>query len=154
MTKYKILLDTDKYWDKTIAHFTDLFSLRMAYGNNNAANSGFESKVSICNHSSAQSVITSNTESDFTQDLYIKSLEESLAAACNYCTTDAATCTPVPPSINHFAILQTELAEQRKQVTEVMAQNTKFLVALSKGDGSGGSGSGCGGKGGGGDQGG
>ena len=49
---------------------------------------------------------------------------------------DAAVWTPVPLSIDHFTILQTKLAEQCKQVTEVMAQNTKLLVALSKGDGS------------------
>ena len=34
MTKYKILLDTNKVWDKSLAHFMDLFSLR-----NKAANS-------------------------------------------------------------------------------------------------------------------
>ena len=86
-------------------------------------------------------------ESDFTCNLYIKSLEKSLAAAHDYCATDAVTCTPVPPSINHLTILQTKLAEQRKQVMEVMTQNTKLLVALSKGGGSGGgSGKGVGGN--------
>jgi hypothetical protein len=59
----------------------DLFSLRKAYGNNKAANSGFESAAHICDHSSPCSVITANTKSDFTCDLYIESLEESLAAA-------------------------------------------------------------------------
>jgi hypothetical protein len=39
MTKYEILSDTNKVWDKTLAHFTDLFSLCKAYGNNKAANS-------------------------------------------------------------------------------------------------------------------
>jgi hypothetical protein len=50
MTKYEILSDTKKVWDKTLAHFTDLFSLRKAYGNDKAANSGFESATHICNH--------------------------------------------------------------------------------------------------------
>jgi hypothetical protein len=151
MTKYEILLDADKDWDKTLAHFTDLLSLHKAYGDDKVANSGFKSAAHVRDQSSAQSVITSNTESDFTLDLYIESLEESLTAACNYCIMNAATRTLVPPSIDHFIIQQTELAEQRKQVMEVMAQNTKLLVALSKGGGGSGGG---GGKGGGGNQGG
>jgi hypothetical protein len=80
-TKYKILLDTNKVWYKTLAHFTELFSLRKAYGNNKAANSRFESAAHVHDHSSACSVTTANTESDFTCNLYIKSLEESLAVA-------------------------------------------------------------------------
>jgi hypothetical protein len=62
MTKYKILLDGNKVWDKALAHFTDLFSLRKAYGNDNAANSGFKSAAHTRDHSSACSVITANTE--------------------------------------------------------------------------------------------
>ena len=34
MTKYEVLLDTNKDWDKTLAHFMDLFSLCKAYNNN------------------------------------------------------------------------------------------------------------------------
>jgi hypothetical protein len=81
MTKYKILSDANKVWDKTLAHFTDLFSLCKAYGNNKAANSGFKSIAHVCDHSSACSAITANTESDFTHDLFIESLEESLVVA-------------------------------------------------------------------------
>ena len=66
---------------------------------------------------------------------------------------DSAARIPVPPSIDHFTILQTELAEQCKQVTEVMVQNKKLLLALLKGGGGGG-GSGSGGKSGGGNHGG
>ena len=84
LTKFEILADTDKTWDKTLAHFTALFSLRKAYGSNKAANSGFKSVVHTRNFSSASSVITTNTESDFTRDLYIKSLKESLATAGEY----------------------------------------------------------------------
>ncbi len=57
----------------------DLYALRKAYGDNRAANSGFESAAHIQKKSLGHSVIT--TESDLTRDLYIKSLEESLAAA-------------------------------------------------------------------------
>jgi hypothetical protein len=156
MTKYEILSDANKVWDKTLAHSTDLFSLCKAYGDNKAANSGFKSTAHVRDHSSACSVITTNTESDFTRDLYIESLEESLMAAQEHCVTDATTCSPVPPVFDPLALLQTKLAEQRKQVLEVMAQNAKLTAALSKGGG-GGNGRGGGGgrgKGGGGDNGG
>ncbi len=122
----------------------DLFSLRKAYGDNKAANSGFDIAAHIRDHSSACSVITANTKSDFTRDLYIESLEESLAAAQEHCATDATTRSPVPPVFNPLTLLQTELTEQRKQVSEVMAQNAKLMAALSKG-GSGGDGGGGGG---------
>jgi hypothetical protein len=94
MTKYEILLDTNKSWDKTLAHFTELFSLRKAYCNNKAANSRFKSTAHVCDHSSARSVTTANTKSNFTRDLYIESLKESLAAAWEYCALDATKCTP------------------------------------------------------------
>ena len=81
MTKYETLSDANKVWDKTLAHFADLFSLRKAYGDNKAANSGFESTAHVRDHSSTRSITTANTESDFICDLYIKSLEESLASA-------------------------------------------------------------------------
>jgi hypothetical protein len=139
MTKYKILSDANKVWDETPAHFTDLFSLRKAYGNNKAANSGFKSAAPVRDHSSVCSGITANTKSDFTCNLYIESLEESLAAAREHCATDATTRTPVPPVFDPLMLLETELVEQRKQVLEVMAQNAKLMATLSKG-GSGGKG--------------
>jgi hypothetical protein len=145
MTKYKILSDANKFWDKTLAHFTDLFSLRKAYGNNKASNSGFKSAAHVRDHSSACSVITANTKSDLTCDLCIESLEESLTAAQEHCATDATTCSPVPPVVDPLMLLQTELAEQRKQVLEVMVQNAKLMAALSKGGGGGGGGRGKGG---------
>jgi hypothetical protein len=144
MTKYKILLDTNKVWDKTLAHFTDLFSLCKAYSNDKAANSRFKSMAHVCNHSSARSVTTATTKSDFTCALYIKSLEESLAAAREYCALDATTRTPVPPAFDPLMLLQTKFAEQRKQVSEVMVQNASLMVALSKGGGGGNSSGGSG----------
>ncbi len=80
------------------------------------------------------------------RDLYIESLEESLAAAWEYCALGANTRTLVPLAVNSLTLLQTELAEQRKQVSEVMAQNASHMVALSKGGGGGGSGGGSGGQ--------
>jgi hypothetical protein len=151
MTKYEILSDTNKVWDKTLAHFTELFSLCKAYGNDKAANSGFESAAYVCDHSSACSITTANTKSNVTCNLYIESLEESLAVAWEYCTLDATTRTPVPLAFDPLTLLQTKLAEQRKQVLEVMAQNASLMAALSKGGGgSNGGGGGSGGSGGGG----
>jgi len=144
MTKYEILLDSNKVWDKKLAHFfTELLSLRKAYGDDRAANSGFESAAHIRDHSSVHSIITATTESDLTRDLYIESLEESLAAAREQYASDATTRTPIPPAFNPLTLLQTELAEQRKQVSDVMAQNAKLIATLSK---SGGGDSGGGGR--------
>ncbi len=39
MTKYEILANLDKIWDKTLTHFMDLYALRKAYGDDRAANS-------------------------------------------------------------------------------------------------------------------
>jgi hypothetical protein len=124
-----------------LAHFTELFSLRKAYGNNRAANSGFTSAAHIHDHASTHSIITDNTESELTRDLYIESLEESLAAARGKYALDTTTRTPVPPTSDPLTLLQEALAEQRKQVLEIMAQNAKLIATLSKG-GSGNSG-GC-----------
>ena len=69
------------------------------------------------------------------RDLYIKSLKESLVAAWEQYASDATTRTPIPPAFDPLTLLQTELAEQRKQVLEVMAQNAKLIATLSKGGG-------------------
>ena len=144
MTKYEILSDSNKVWDKTLAHFTELFSLRKAYGNDRAANSGFESAAHIHDHASAHSILTDNTESELTRDLYIESLEESLAAAREKYALDATTHTPVPPTFDPLTLLQEALAEQRKQVSDIMAQNAKLIATLSKGGGGDSGGSGIG----------
>jgi hypothetical protein len=71
--KYEILTDSEKVWAETLTHFTDLYVLRKAYGNNRAANSGFESAAHIRENSFGHSIIT--TESNLTCDLYVESLE-------------------------------------------------------------------------------
>ncbi len=96
MAKYEILADLDKVWEKTLTHFTDLYALRKAYGNDRVANSGFESAAHIRENSSGHSVIT--TESDLTRDLYVESLEESLAAAHEYVAKDMAARAAPPPA--------------------------------------------------------
>jgi hypothetical protein len=50
MTKYNILSDANKVWDKTLAHFTDLFSLCKAYADNRAANNRFKSAAHVRDH--------------------------------------------------------------------------------------------------------
>jgi hypothetical protein len=124
---------------KTLTHFTDLYALRKAYGNDRAANSGFESAAHVRENSSGHSVIT--TESNLTRNLYVKSLEESLTAACKYVAKDTATRAAPPPANEQLTLLRNNLDAQRKQFKLVMEQNSKLLAALSKGGGDGG---GCG----------
>jgi hypothetical protein len=147
MTKYEILVDLDKVWEKTLTHFTDLYALCKAYGNNRAANSGFESAVQVQEIFLGHSIIT--TESDLTRGLYIGSLEESLVVAQEYVTKDMAAHAAAPPANEQLTLLRNNLDAQRKQFELVMEQNSKLLAALSKGgrgDGGRGGGSSGGGK--------
>ncbi len=81
MTKYKMQSDADKEWDPTLDRFFKLFARRKAYGNDCAANSGFESAATMFNVPFDCTFATSKSDGDFTAcDLYIKSLEESLAS--------------------------------------------------------------------------
>jgi hypothetical protein len=77
------------------------------------------------------SVIT--TESNLTRDLYIKSLEESLAAAHEYVTKDMAARAAPPPANEQLTLLYNDLNAQCKQFELVMEENSKLLAALSKG---------------------
>jgi hypothetical protein len=119
----------------TLTHFMDLYALRKAYGNNRAANSGFESAAHIQENSLGHSVIT--TESSLTRNLYIESLEESLAVAQEYVTKDMAAQAAPPPANEQLTLLCNDLNAQRKQFKLVMEQNSKLLAALSKGGGGG-----------------
>jgi hypothetical protein len=124
---------------KTPTHFLDLYALRKAYDNDRAANSGFKSAAHVRENSSGHSVIT--TECDLTRDLYMKSLEESLAAACEYVAKDRAA-RAVPSLANEQStLLRNNLDAQCKQFELVMEKNSKLLMALSKGGKGGG---GCG----------
>ncbi len=91
MTKFKVLPDADKAWDKMLTHFTNLYALCKAYGNDRAAKSGFESAAHVRNMSTSRSVVT--TESNITPNLYLESLEESLAAVREYAAKE-----PPPPT--------------------------------------------------------
>jgi hypothetical protein len=131
MTKYEILANLDKVWEKTLTHFTDLYALCKAYGNDRVANSGFESAAYVQENSSGHSIIT--TESNLTRDLYIESLEESLAAAREYVAKDTAARAVPPPADDQLTLLHNNLDAQHKQFKLVMEQNSKLLAALSKG---------------------
>ncbi len=100
----------------------------------------------IRDHTSTHSVTTANTESDFTHNVYINSLEEPLVVAWDYCALDATTSTTVLLTFDPVTLLQTELAEQRTQVAEVMTQNATLMAALSKGGRGGNSEGGRGGR--------
>jgi hypothetical protein len=50
---------------------------------------------------------------------------------------DATACTPISPAFDPLTFIQTKLAEQRKQVLEVMLQNTSLMTVLSKSGGGG-----------------
>jgi hypothetical protein len=136
MTKYEILADSDKVWEKPLTHLTDLYTLRKAYGNDRVANSSFKSAAHVQENSLGHSVIT--TESNFTRNLYIESLEESLAAAHKYVAKDTAASAAPPPANEQLTLLRNNLDAQCKQFELVMEQNSKLLAALSMGGGDGG----------------
>jgi hypothetical protein len=112
MTKYENLTDLDKVWGKTLTHFMDLYTLRKAYGNNRAANSGFKSAAHVQENSLGHSVIS--TESNLTRNLYVKSLEESLAAACKYVAKVTAAGAAPPPANEQLTLLCNNLDAQCK----------------------------------------
>jgi hypothetical protein len=89
MTKYKMQADINKTWLYTLQFFTKLFTQRKAYGEDRAANSSFYSAAHINNIPTNCSLVS--TSSDFTpHNLYIESLEESLAAAWEYVAKELA----------------------------------------------------------------
>jgi hypothetical protein len=95
MTKYEMRLDTDKAWDPTFNHFSQLFVQCKAYGNDSAANSGFESAAAMYGIPSNRTIATTKSSSDFTsRDPCIESLEESLALAHDYVTNAPTTHLP------------------------------------------------------------
>jgi hypothetical protein len=133
-------------YGKNITHFTDLYALLKAYGDDRETNSGFESAAHVQENSLGNSITT--TESNLTRDLYVKKLEESLAVAREYVAKITAACTAPPPANEQSTLLSNNLDAQRKQFKLVMKKNFKLLAALSKG-GRGGGGRGGGSSGGG-----
>jgi hypothetical protein len=140
MTTFKILPDADKVWDKTLAHFTDLYARRKAYGDDRAANSGFKSAAHVRDDSSSGNS-AGTTANNLTRELYVESLEEFLTAVREYMAKDTSAPPATPPAItNQVTLLRNDLDSQCKQFELVMEQNSKLLAALSKGGGGGSSG--------------
>ncbi len=146
MTKYKMQADINKTWLHTLQFFTKNFAQRKAYGDDRVAYSGFNSAAHINNIPTNCSLVS--TSSDFTtRDLYIESLEESLAAAREYVAKE---CTPTLDKPDPADLLCMEFDAQRKQFDLIMKQNSTFLAAMAKGNGGGGGDGSSGGSGGGG----
>ncbi len=133
MTKYEMRSDADKEWDPTLDHFSKLFAQHKAYGNDHAANSGFESTATMFEVPSDRTFVISKSNSNFTShDLYIESLKESLALACNY-MTNAPTTTPAPtPVVNLMTTLHLDMDTQHKQFELLLKQNLDLVAAYAK----------------------
>jgi hypothetical protein len=133
MTKYEMRLDAAKEWDSTLDHFSKLFAQRKAYGNNCAANSGFESTTTMFNVPSNRTFVTSKSNGDFTaRDLYIESLEELLALARDY-MTNAPTMAPAStPVTNPLTTLRLEMDAQLKQFKLLIKLNLDLVTAFVK----------------------
>jgi hypothetical protein len=133
MTKYKMQSDANKEWDPTLDHFSKLFAQRKAYGNNHAANSGIESAATMFDVPSDRTFVTSKSNGNFTAlDLYIKSLEESLALAHNY-MTNAPTVAPAPiPVVDPLTTLHLDMDAQRKQFKLLLKQNLDLVATFAK----------------------
>ncbi len=137
MTKYKMRLDADKEWDPTLDHFSKLFVQRKAYGNDRIANSGFESASTMFDVHSDCTFVTSKSNGNFTScDLYIKSLEESLALARDYMTNTPMTAPAPTPVVNPMTTLHLDMYAQRKQFELLLKQNLDLLTAFAKVSGS------------------
>jgi hypothetical protein len=133
MTKYKMRLDTNKAWDPTLDHLSKLFAQRKAYGNNHATNSRFESAAAMYNIPSNRTITTAKSSGDFTlHDLYIKTLEESLALACNYVTNAPTTAPALTPVVNPMVTLCLKMKALCKQLNHLLEKNLDLVAAFTK----------------------
>jgi hypothetical protein len=148
MTKYEMLIDKDKTWALTLQHFTQLYVQQKVYGDDRAANSGFNSMANIYNVPSNQSMASTAPSKKTTRALYIESLEEPLVTAREYVTKVPNT--PIAP--DPMAMLRAELDAQQKQFELIMKQNLDLLTNVAQNGGGNGDGGGNGGGGGGGDN--
>ncbi len=124
-------MDADKEWDPTLDHFSKLFVKRKAYSNDRDANSGFKCTATMFDVPSNCTFAMSKSNGDCTtRDLYIESLEESLALARDY-KTNAPTPAPAStPIVDPLATLSLELDAQRKQFELLLKQNLDLATAF------------------------
>ncbi len=119
MTKYKMQANINKTWLHTLQYFTNFYAQCKAYGDNRAASSSFDSAVPINNIPTNCSLVS--TSIDFTtRNLYIESLEESLAAAREYVAKE---CAPTPEKPDPAYLLCMELDAQCKQFDLIIKKN-------------------------------
>jgi hypothetical protein len=129
MTQYEMRSDVDKLWAPTLDHFSLLYANRKAYGDDRAANSGFESASAMYDVPSDRTITTTNSGDNTSRDLYIESLEESLAIAREYAKTPGANNTA---TLTDFERMLAEMDVQRKQFETLMKQNSDLVAALAK----------------------
>ncbi len=127
MTKYEMLVNKDKTWALTLQHFMQLYAQQKVYGDDRAANSGFNSIANIYDVPSDQSMASTAPSEITTCDLYIESLEKLLAAAHEYVTKVPNT--PIAP--DPMAMLRAELDAQQKQFELIMKQNLDLLTNMA-----------------------
>jgi hypothetical protein len=133
MIKYEMQSDADKEWDPTLDHFSKLFAQHKAYGDDRTASSGFKSAATMFDIPSNHTFATSKSNGNFTSsDLYIESLDESLALACNY-MTNAPTTAPAPtPANDPMTTLRLDMDAQCKQFELLLKQILDLAAAFAK----------------------
>jgi hypothetical protein len=133
MTKYKMQSDADKEWDPTLDHSSNLFAQCKAYSNYHAANSRYESAASMFNVPSNRTFAMFKSNGNFTaRDLYIKSLEESLALAHAYMTNAPTPAPASTPIVDPLATLCLKMDAQRKQFKLLLKQNPDLVTAFAQ----------------------
>ena len=131
MTMYEMRSDANKAWTPPLDHFLLIFAQRKAYSDDRAAHSGFESAATVYDVPSDCTVATIASISDtITRDLYIESLEESLAIARDYVAKPHAA--PAPNINDPFASLRADMDAQRKQFDALLQQNADLVAAIAK----------------------
>jgi hypothetical protein len=131
MTKYKMQSDADKEWDPTLDHFSKLFAQCKPCGNDRAADRGFKSAATMFDVPSDRTFAMSKSNSNFTAlDLYIESLEESLALARDYITNAPTPAPASTPIADPLASLCLEMDTQCKQFELLLKQNLDLVAAF------------------------
>jgi hypothetical protein len=133
MTNYKMRSNANKEWDPTLNHYSKLFVKHKAYGDNRAANIRFKRTATMFDVPFDRTFVTSKSNGNFTtQDLYIESLEESLALARNYMTNAPTTAPASTPVFDALTTLCLEMDAQCKQFKLLLKQNLDLVAAFVK----------------------
>jgi hypothetical protein len=110
-----------------------LFAQHKAYGDNCTANSRLESAAAMYNVPSNCTIATTKSSGDFTShDLYIESLEKSLALAHNYVINTPTMAPALTPVIDPMTTLRLNMEAQCKQFKLLLKQNLDLVTAFAK----------------------